>query len=119
MTSNRRDVGQKRDIPLFYVVDWLPPDFGAVGQYGRLFDREIAQAGRRVYLIGLTSGVGGKTRECFGPGAFLETTKIENSGYQKTRNLKRLLLTIRTNLRLMREVLTHRDAQNAERLFTG
>jgi hypothetical protein len=119
MTSNRSDVGQKRDVPLFYVVDWLPPDFGAVGQYGRLFAGEIAQAGRRVYLIGLTSGAGGKTRECFGPDAFLETTKIENSGYQKTRNLKRLLWTIRTNLRLMREVLTHREAQNAELLFTG
>jgi glycosyltransferase involved in cell wall biosynthesis len=119
MTSDPRDVDEKRDIPLFYVVDWLPPDFGAVGQYGSLFAGEIAQAGRRVYLIGLTSGTGGKTRESFGPGAFLETTKIENSGYQRTRNLRRLLWTLRTNLRLMREVLTHREAQNAELLFTG
>jgi hypothetical protein len=104
--------------PLFYVVDWLPPDFGAVGQYGRLFAGEIART-CKVYLIGLTSGTAEKTREYFGPGAFLETTKIENSGYQKSSNTKRLLWTIRTNLRLMREVLFHRDAQNADLLFTG
>ena len=42
--------------PLFYVVDWLPPDFGAVGQYGLIFARELAESGRRVYLLGLTTG---------------------------------------------------------------
>ena len=34
--------------PLFYIVDWLPPDFGAVGQYAVLFATEIAASGRRV-----------------------------------------------------------------------
>jgi len=37
--------------PLSYVVDWLPPDFGAVGQYGLIFARELAESGRRVYLL--------------------------------------------------------------------
>jgi hypothetical protein len=30
---------------LFYVVDWLPPDFGAVGQYGIVFAQELARDG--------------------------------------------------------------------------
>jgi hypothetical protein len=25
---------------LVYICDWLPPDFGAVGQYAMLFARE-------------------------------------------------------------------------------
>ena len=42
---------------LFYLADWLPPDFGAVGQYATLFAREIAESGsHHVCLIGLTSG---------------------------------------------------------------
>src|SRR5438105_6810464 len=110
---------EKPDRPLFYVVDWLPPDFGAVGQYAQLFAGEIARSGRCVYLIGLTSGAGGKKRESFGPKTFLEITKIENAGYPKTRNLNRLLWTIKTNFRLMREVFTHPDARHAELLFTG
>ena len=40
---------------LFYVVDWLPPDFGAVGQYGMVFAHDLARDGRHVYLIGLTT----------------------------------------------------------------
>ena len=29
---------------LIYVVDWLPPEFGAVGQYDLVFAREMASA---------------------------------------------------------------------------
>jgi hypothetical protein len=41
----------KRQI---YTCDWLPPDFGAVGQYAMLEAREWA-SGFAVTLIGLTS----------------------------------------------------------------
>ena len=41
---------------LVYICDWLPPDFGAVGQYAVLEAREWANAGWSVSLIGLTSG---------------------------------------------------------------
>ena len=41
---------------LVYICDWLPPDFGAVGQYAMLFVREWAKDGWQVTLVGLTSG---------------------------------------------------------------
>ena len=41
---------------LVYICDWLPPDFGAVGQYAVLFAREWARDGWDVTLVGLTSG---------------------------------------------------------------
>ena len=40
---------------LVYLCDWLPPDFGAVGQYSLLFARERAAAGEDVVLAGLSS----------------------------------------------------------------
>ena len=61
--------------PLFYVVDWLPPEFGAVGQYAVLFATEIAASGRRVELIGLTSGAAGVTEERFQSGGLLRITR--------------------------------------------
>src|SRR5262245_13769614 len=42
--------------PIFYVVDWLPPDFGAVGQYALIHSQQMAAKGRLVHLIGLTHG---------------------------------------------------------------
>ena len=41
---------------LVYICDWLPPDFGAVGQYAVLVAREWASEGWAVTLVGLTSG---------------------------------------------------------------
>jgi hypothetical protein len=41
---------------LVYICDWLPPDFGAVGQYAVLFARQWASDGGAVTLVGLTSG---------------------------------------------------------------
>ena len=40
---------------LVYICDWLPPDFGAVGQYAMLFAREQAENGWAATLVGLTS----------------------------------------------------------------
>src|SRR3954471_5166860 len=37
------------------LCDWLPPDFGAVGQYTLARARERARMGQRVVLIGLSS----------------------------------------------------------------
>ena len=41
---------------LVYLCDWLPPDFGAVGQYAVLEARDWASRGFAVTLVGLTSG---------------------------------------------------------------
>ena len=40
---------------LVYICDWLPPDFGAVGQYAMVSAREWATSGWAVTLVGLTS----------------------------------------------------------------
>jgi hypothetical protein len=105
--------------PLFYIVDWLPPDFGAVGQYAVLFATEIAASGRRVELIGLTSGSARVTEEQFHGGGSLRTTRIATSSYDKSKNLHRLLWTLRTNLRLISEVIVNPRSLRAEVLFTG
>jgi hypothetical protein len=105
--------------PLFYVVDWLPPEFGAVGQYAVLFATEIAATGRRVELIGLTSGAASVTEERFQSGGSLRITRIATSSYDKSNNLRRLLWTLRTNLRLISEVIVNPRSVRAEVLFTG
>ena len=104
---------------VFYVVDWLPPDFGAVGQYGVIFARETAAAGRDVRLIGLTTGSRQTTSEALANGGLLETTRLHSAVYQKSRYVSRLLWTGRTNLRLVWEVIRDPRSRRAEVVFTG
>jgi hypothetical protein len=104
---------------LFYVVDWLPPDFGAVGQYGSIFAREYADSGREVCLIGLTSGTNETCREVRAHGGVLETKRLSAKRYNKSGLVTRLIWSIRTNLRLIREVIRDPRSRGAEILFTG
>jgi hypothetical protein len=106
-------------LPLFYIVDWLPPDFGAVGQYGLLFAREFAESGRHVYLIGLTTGASSLEREVYRSGGVLEINRIHTPPYNKSRNIERLLWTFKTNFRLIRAVMGNPASHNADVLFTG
>ncbi|MGD9614967.1 MAG: hypothetical protein AB7H90_03090 [Alphaproteobacteria bacterium] len=103
---------------LFYVVDWLPPDFGAVGQYADRYASEMARAGRRVCLIGLTSGEARRTNFALGGGA-LETVRLPATAYDKSRVADRFLWTLGVCARLLREVVRRRDSYRAELLFTG
>jgi hypothetical protein len=103
---------------LFYVVDWLPPDFGAVGQYGIVFAQELARDGRRVYLIGLTSQSRNSVLNEVGDG-ILEITRIPAVSYDKSRLIKRLVWTFRTNARLLWEVIRRPESRGADLLFTG
>jgi hypothetical protein len=106
--------------PLFYLVDWLPPDFGAVGQYGELFAREMAEEqSRKIYLIGLTTGASSVEQEVFRGGGELEICRITAVPYEKGRIVKRLFWTIRTNFRLIGEVIRNPASRGAEVLFTG
>lgn len=106
------------DRALFYVVDWLPPDFGAVGQYAMIFAREFARSGRRVFVVGLTSGQAVTTEEVCGAGV-LQIRRIAAAPYDKSRALNRLVWTLLTNLRLVREVIRHPASPGASLLFTG
>ena len=104
---------------LFYVVDWLPPDFGAVGQYAVVFAREMAEAGRQVTLVGLTSGPSRTEVERFASGGMLETTRIAMSTYDKTKYASRLIWLFKANAHLMTTVLRDGRSRCGEILFTG
>jgi hypothetical protein len=103
----------------FYVVDWLPPDFGAVGQYAIIDAREIARGGYKVCLIGLTSGACSTHRELFGHTGVLEIKRLPTKRYNKSGLVTRLIWSLRMNYRLIWEVIKDSGANDAEVLFTG
>jgi hypothetical protein len=105
------------DSNLVYICDWLPPDFGAVGQYSVLFARELARGGLDVTLVGLTSGEAAVSLERFERGS-LEIVKVPVRPYDKAKTKARILWTITTNTRLLLAALPYiRKAQSV--LFTG
>lgn len=116
--SNSAETRARGNRPLFYVVDWLPPDFGAVGQYGLLFSREIAEAGRDVRLIGLSSMPAADVRENFAK-ATLRIKRLHTTPFKKTSSVQRLLWAMRANLRLIWVVIRDPRSRNADLLFTG
>jgi hypothetical protein len=115
-----REVGYlgKAGRPLFYIADWLPPDFGAVGQYAMIFAREFARAGRQVHLIGLSSGAANTHSEECGTGS-LEVRRLSARQYDKSRRLNRLWWTLATNWRLVSMVVSNPTSRGADILFTG
>jgi hypothetical protein len=86
---------------LVYICDWLPPDFGAVGQYAMLFARQWAREGWAVTLVGLTSG--GSSRQAAEPvgDGSLEVLRVHRRTYQKQKFATRLAWTILSNLLLI------------------
>lgn len=116
MTADRHPAADREKRPLFYVVDWLPPDFGAVGQYALISSRRTAAEGRRVYLIGLTRG---PASEEISPDKSLTIQKLKVNPYEKTRLIRRLLWSLSTNLRLVRTVFRYPDSRGADIKFTG
>ena len=103
---------------LVYICDWLPPDFGAVGQYALLGAREWAGEGWRVSLIGLTSGQSKRQpAEPIGQGS-LEVIRVHRRTYQKQRFAARLAWTIVSNVMLLAAALRAMRRADAV-LFTG
>jgi hypothetical protein len=103
---------------LVYICDWLPPDFGAVGQYAVLFARQWASEGWAVTLVGLTSGPSSReARVQVGDGS-LEVLRIHRRAYQKQRFVARLVWTVGSNLLLLGAAFkAMRGADSV--LFTG
>jgi len=102
---------------LLSLCDWLPPDFGAIGQYALVEARERAAAGESVTLVGISSESAGEVTESVGSGR-LRIVRIRRPLYDRARFLRRLMWTIGTNTRLAwtaRRAM--RDAD--EVLFTG
>jgi hypothetical protein len=103
---------------LVYICDWLPPDFGAVGQYAVLFARQWASEGWVVTLVGLTSGSSSRqAAESVGDGS-LEVIRIHRRAYEKGKFVARLVWTVVSNVLLL--AAAFRAMQSADAvLFTG
>lgn len=102
---------------LVYLCDWLPPDFGAVGQYSLLFARERAARGEEVTLVGLSSTAESIEEEAAGRGQ-LFIVRLLAPTYDRADWKARARWTLATNARLLwraRRALAAAD----EVLFTG
>lgn len=108
-----RPAGQR----LVLLCDWLPPDFGAVGQYTLLRGRELADAGHHVEVIGFSSAPARVETEARGAGS-LRIRYIQRRPYDRGRLRERALWTLSANLALMRAAWSAL-AQADEIIFTG
>ncbi|MDQ3524036.1 MAG: hypothetical protein M3451_03160 [Chloroflexota bacterium] len=99
------------------LCDWLPPDFGAVGQYAVGFASELARGGADVVLVGFSSTAATCTEERCGAGT-LRTVRIRRSPLIRSGLARRAWWTLRANLALLwgaRRYLSGAD----ELRFTG
>jgi hypothetical protein len=103
---------------LVYICDWLPPDFGAVGQYAMLDARERASEGWAVTLVGLASGQ--STRQSPEPVSkgTLEVIRVHRRTYQRHKFASRLAWTFVSNVLLLAASLGAMRRADAV-LFTG
>jgi len=102
---------------LLYLCDWLPPDFGAVGQYSLLFARRRADGGEDVVLGGLSSTADSVADEPVGAGR-LRVVRRRAAVYDRSDLRARALWTARTNLGLLWRVRRFLLAAD-ELLITG
>jgi hypothetical protein len=103
---------------LVFICDWLPPDFGAVGQYAMLDARQRASEGWAVTLVGLTSGPSRRqAAEPVGNGS-LEIIRVHRHTYQRHKFVWRLIWTIQANVMLLAAAFKAMRRADAV-LFTG
>lgn len=99
------------------VADWLPPDFGAVGQYMQMRARALAGQGHRVTLVGLSSEASSTRQESVGTGHLTEI-RLKAHPVPRGSLVRRLLWTIGVNLRLVGAAFGRLRAASGI-LFTG
>src|SRR5476651_85062 len=92
------DSGSERRIVI--VADWLPPDFGAVGQYMQMRARAFADHGHDVTLVGLSSKAPSATHENIGAGSLTEI-RLAARPVPRGSLIGRMLWTTWINLRLV------------------
>lgn len=99
------------------ICDWLPPDFGAVGQYAQLAAEKRARDGGDVVLAGLSSTQASASEETIGAGR-LRTVRFHRPLYDRSSLRQRALWTLRTNVALLWGL--RRELRGADEiLFTG
>jgi hypothetical protein len=102
---------------LLYICDWLPPEFGAVGQLSLLFARERAARGEDVVLAGLSRAGDAREVQPVGRGR-LTIRRLRAGAYDRANFRVRALWTARTNLSMMWRLRGELRAAD-EILFTG
>lgn len=108
------DLAEKR---LVIIADWLPPDFGAVGQYMQMRAEALAEKGHDVALVGLSSTAGSTIRTTRGEGTLTEI-RLQTRPVPRTSLAGRLWWTITANLRLLGAAFGRLRAADGI-LFTG
>jgi hypothetical protein len=103
----------------FHVVDWLPPDFGAVGQHCVMHARALSLQGVKVCVVGLSSGITNSCEESSPSVNVPEFKRIHAKHYAKQNAFRRLLWSLYTNARLIRGVIGDQRSRGADLLFTG
>lgn len=109
------DVAMERRLVV--IADWLPPDFGAVGQYMQLRAEALAEQGHDVTLIGLASGAGSVRRQAIGKGTLAEL-RLSARPVPRGSLFGRLIWTLWTDLRLVMAGFRNLRAADGV-LFTG
>ena len=99
------------------IADWLPPDFGAVGQYMQMRALALAEQGHAVTLVGLATGAGSKVHRERGKGSLTEI-RLSARAVPRGSLVGRMLWTIAMNLRLILAVFGPLRAADGI-LFTG
>lgn len=88
-------------VPLIIVCDWIPPAFGAVGQYEMARAYEAASAGRCVTLIGLGGAASDETTPLDGERE-LRIVRIAAGAPDKGHLMKRAAWALSMNARLLK-----------------
>ena len=109
------DLASERRIVI--IADWLPPDFGAVGQYMLMRAEHLAERGHEMTLVGLATAPGSGVRRSIGKGTLTEL-RLQARPVPRGSLVTRLAWTIWTNLRLVWAALPAMRAADGI-LFTG
>ncbi len=87
-------------MKILLLCDWLPPDFGAIGQYALQHAQSLAEQGHDVCLIGFSSQKSSTTVVSYGDGALTERRLLMPT-YDRGALGKRAIWTLRANIRLL------------------
>ena len=112
-----RPAGQK----IVLLCDWLPPDFGAVGQYTLQRGEQLAQEGHHVTVVGFSSQIASPsptTSPITQPVSLLNVLRVQCGTYDKNSLIKRALWTLSANIKLLRVAQTAIKGAD-EVIFTG
>jgi len=110
-------VNENGDIALVFLCDWLPPEFGAVGQYALRYAGQRASGGEEVVLFGLTSGESSTEEESVGSGK-LKLIRLHTPMYNRASLRERAWWTFKTNVSLVYRALPE-IRRCRELVFTG